>query len=359
LAAVIGYTELALGDLSRLSPAWDKLQAVLRAGTRAKALVQQILTFSRRTEGTHIPVQLPQLLQESLILLRASLPSTVEIRQHINPESGSILADATQIHQIMLNLCANAEYAMRETGGILDVRLEAVEVDAALATTYPALHPGPYVRLTIQDTGPGIPSDVVERIYEPFFTTKEIGEGTGIGLAVVHGIVANHGGMIVVESQQGQGAIFTIYLPRIEQDSESGAPEEASLAQGKGRILFVDDEAELVRLGSTALAQLGYEVVAHTSSVEALAAFQAAPQHFDLVITDYTMPQMTGEALVHTLRRLRPDLPIILGTGFNHTMDAERARALGIDAFLMKPWMVRDLAHTIQQVFARRQGLVS
>ena len=359
LAAIIGYTELAMRDLPSSSQAWYKLQAVLRAGTRAKALVQQILTFSRHTEGTHIPVRFPQLLQEILTLLRASLPSTIEIRQHIDTESGVILADATQIHQVLLNLCANAEYAMRETGGILEVRLEAVEVDAALATMYPALHPGPYVRLTVQDTGHGIPSGVVERIYEPFFTTKEVGEGTGIGLSVVHGIVANHRGMITVESRRGQGTTFTIYLPRIEQDIESDAPEEASLSQGRGRILFVDDEEALVRLGSTALAQLGYDVVAHTSSVEALAAFQAAPHHFDLVITDYTMPQMTGEALARALRRLRPDLPIILGTGFSHIMDAEKAKALGIDAFLMKPWMVRDLAYTIQQVFARRRGLVS
>jgi CheY-like chemotaxis protein len=241
-------------------------------------------------------------------LHRASLPSTIAIHQHIDSESGSILADATQIYQVMLNLCVNAEYAMRETGGILDVRLEAVEVDAALATRYPALHPGPYGRLTIQDTGPGIPSGVVERIYEPFFTTKAVGEGTGIGLSVVHGIVANHRGMITVESRRGQGTTFTIYLPRIEQDIESDAPAEASIAQGRGRILFVDDEEALVHLASTALAQLGYEVIAHTSSVEALAAFQAAPHHFDLVITDSTMPQMTGEALARALRRLRPNL---------------------------------------------------
>jgi signal transduction histidine kinase/ActR/RegA family two-component response regulator len=356
LAAMIGYTELAMYDMPASSPVWSHLQEVLKAGQRAKALVHQILTFSRRTEREHTPVHLPLLVQESLSLLRASLPSTMEIRQHIAPEAGTVLADTTQLHQVVLNLCANAEYAMRQTGGILEVRLEVVDIDTALVAQYPTLRPGPYVRLMVQDTGHGMPPDVVERIYEPFFTTKAVGEGTGIGLSVVHGIVVDHGGTITVESQVGYGTTFTIYLPRIECDMAGAAQEEEAMPHGQGRILFVDDEAALVHLGHTVLTQLGYSVAAYTSSEEALAVFQAAPHHFDLVITDYTMPHITGEALARSLRSIRPDIPIILGTGFSYTTDAEKARALGINAFLMKPWTAPELARTIAQVLAQHRA---
>ena len=354
LAAMIGYTELATHNISASSLAWHQLREVLRAGQRAKTLVQQILTFSRRTEQAHTPVQLPPLVEEALALLRASLPSTIEIRQDIDPKVGAVLADPTQLHQVIINLCANAEYAMRQTGGVLAVRLEAVEVDTALAVQYPTLHLGPHVRLTVRDTGQGMPPNVVERIYDPFFTTKAAGEGTGIGLSVVHGIVVKHGGAITVESRVGDGTTFMIYLPCIPWDMAGEIQAEESLPHGQGRLLLVDDEPMLVRLGYSVLTQLGYDVTAYTSSVSALAAFQAAPHHFDLVITDYTMPQMTGDALTRALRRLRPDIPIILETGFSHTIDAEQAAALGIDAFLLKPWTVRELARTIAQVLAQR-----
>lgn len=355
LAVIIGYTDLALGDMPSSSSAWRHLNEVLKAGQRAKTLVQQILTFSRRTERVLTTVQLSPLLQESLTLLRASLPATIEIRQDIDPAVGAVFADATQLHQVVLNLCTNAEYAMRQTGGILEVCLEAVEVNTALAGQYPTLHLGPYVQLTVRDTGHGIAPDVVERIYDPFFTTKAVGEGTGIGLSVVHGIVINHGGTIMVESQVGQGTTFTIYLPRIEPPVAAAGEEEETMPHGRERILFVDDEAALVHLGHTVLTRLGYDVATYTSSEEALAAFQASPHHFDLVITDYTMPHITGEALARTLRSLRPDIPIILGTGFSRTMDAEKAKALGIDAFLMKPWTARDLARNVAQVLASRR----
>jgi signal transduction histidine kinase/CheY-like chemotaxis protein len=354
LAAMIGYTELSMYNIPTSNPAWHQLQEVLRAGQRAKALVQQILTFSRRTEQAHTPVQLPPLVEEALALLRASLPSSIEIRQHIDPEVGAVLADPTQLHQVIINLCANAEYAMRQTGGVLEVRLEAVEVDTALAAQHPALHLGPHVQLTVRDTGQGMPPDVVERIYDPFFTTKAAGEGTGIGLSVVHGIVVNHGGTITVESQVGQGTTFTIYLPCIPWDMADEVQADEPIPHGLGRLLFIDDEPALVRLGYSVLTQLGYDVAAYTSSAEALAAFQAAPHHFDLVITDYTMPQMTGDVLTRALRRLRPDIPIILETGFSHTIDTEQITALGIDAFLLKPWTVRELARTIAQVLAQR-----
>jgi signal transduction histidine kinase/ActR/RegA family two-component response regulator len=355
LAAMIGYTELSMYNIPASNPAWHQLQEVLRAGQRAKALVHQILTFSRRTEQAHTPVQLPPLVEEALALLRASLPSSIEIRQHIDPEVGAVLADPTQLHQVIINLCANAEHAMRQTGGVLDVRLEAVKVDTALAAQHPALHLGPHVQLTVRDTGQGMPPDVVEHIYDPFFTTKAAGEGTGIGLSVVHGIVVNHGGTITVESRVDYGTTFMIYLPCIPWDMAGEVQEEEPLPCRQERLLFIDDEPALVHMGHAVLTQLGYDVTTCTSGVEALAAVQAAPHHFDLVITDYTMPQMTGDVLTRALRRLRPDIPIILETGFSHTIDAEQAAALGIDAFLLKPWTVRELARTIAQVLAKRR----
>jgi signal transduction histidine kinase/ActR/RegA family two-component response regulator len=354
LAAMIGFTELATQNMPASSPVWHQLQEVLRAGHRAKALVHQILTFSRGTDPVYAPVQLPPLVEEALALLRASLPSTIDIRQHIDPAVGAVLADPTQLHQVLINLCANAEYAMRQTGGVLEIRLEAVEVGPALVAQYPTLHLGSHVRLTVRDTGQGMPPDVVKRIYDPFFTTKAIGEGTGIGLSVVHGIVGNHGGTITVESQIGQGTTFMIYVPCIPWDMIREVQEEGPFPSQPGRLLFVDDEPALVRLGHAVLTQLGYDVTTCTSSVEALAAFQTDPHHFDLVITDYTMPQMTGDALTRALRRLRPDIPIILETGFSHTIDARQATALGINAFLLKPWTVRELARTIAQVLAQR-----
>ena len=224
LAAVLGYTELVQGEMLIDSPQWLALQRVITAGLRAKALVLQILTFSRNTPAVQIPVSLASVLSETVPFLRALLPATIAIEAHLTPEASQVLADATQLHQIMMNLGANAAYAMRDTGGILAVRLEAVEVDARLAATHPALRPGPYVRLTVRDSGSGIPPDVLARVFEPFFTTKEVGQGTGLGLSVVHGIVESHGGTILVESTLGQGTTFTIYLPRLATWREGDAP---------------------------------------------------------------------------------------------------------------------------------------
>jgi len=252
-----------------------------------------------------------------------------------------------------MNLCANAEHAMRDTGGILEVCWEAVEVDAAFAARYRELEPGPHARLTIRDTGHGMAPAILERIFEPFFTTKEVGEGTGMGLATVHGIVASHGGIIRVESTLGQGTTFEIYFPRLDAETTNEPLVETRLAPGSGRILLVDDEEPLASLGQIALERLGYDVTVRTSSVEALEAFRAAPHSFDLVITDYTMPNMTGAVLARELRGLRPDIPIILCTGFSHAMNAQKAHSLGINAFLMKPLVLRDLAITIQRVLAQ------
>jgi PAS domain S-box-containing protein len=350
LTAILGYTDLALADVLPGHRQGQFLQAVRTAGNRAKELVQQILTFSRQRPQQRRPLLLQPLLEEAVSLLRASLPVTIAIRQQVEANVGPVLADPSQMLQVLLNLCTNAAHAMRETGGELEIRLQAMELEAACATQPQNLRPGPHVCLSVQDTGHGMSTEVMTRIFEPFFTTKSPGEGSGLGLAVVHGIITNHDGAITVESTPGQGTTFTVYLPRIEATVCPVTAPDESVPAGQERILFVEDEAPLAELGWTMLTHLGYNVVACTSSREALDIFRAEPQRFDLVITDYTMPELTGEVLAREVRLLRPDLPIILCTGFSHALTPERARALGINAFLMKPLMVRDLGLAIRHV---------
>jgi PAS domain S-box-containing protein len=355
LAVIMGYTELATMELPPSSPTHTALHHALAAAQRAKDLVQQILLFSRQQSAGRAPLALAALLQEAVTFLRASLPATIAIDLHLADTAGLVLADATQIHQVVMNLCTNAGYAMRETGGTLDLHLDGVEVDPAVAATHPALTPGPYVRVTVRDTGLGMSPEVLARLFEPYFTTKALGEGSGMGLAVVHGIVASHGGVITVQSTPGQGATFMIYLPRLAQDVVvPPVLAQGPLPRGHERILLVDDEASVAQMGHRLLTHLGYVVVAYTSSREALDAFRAAPHRFDLLITDHTMPEMTGEALARAVRQLRPDLPLILCTGFSETMTAEHARALGIDAYLMKPWEIGVLAQTLRRVLTHR-----
>ncbi len=239
---------------------------------------------------------------------------------------------------------------MRQHGGLLEVRLEAVRVDAVFASHHPPLRSGPHVRLIVRDTGHGIPPEVRARIFDPFFTTKAVGEGTGMGLAVVHGIITNHDGAILVESQPMQGTTFTVYLPQWMDATTEGGQAIVELPAGRGRILFVDDEAALTRAGQAILSRLGYTVTAHTNSREALACFRSAPEAFDLVITDQTMPHMTGEALSQAVRQIRPDIPIILCTGFSHVITKETALSMGLNAFLQKPLTMHDLGETVQRV---------
>jgi CheY-like chemotaxis protein len=327
---------------------------VLIAGERATRLVQQILTFSRQSEHKRQPVQLSLIVQETLALLRASLPSTIELRQSLAADSSTVLADPTQLQQVIMNLCTNAEHAMRPQGGLLEVCLDSVNIDATMAVAMPELTPGPHVRLTVRDSGHGMTPEVLERIFDPFFTTKSPGEGTGMGLAVVHGIVTSYAGAITVASTPGQGTTVVIYLPRFDSVVEETAQATEPLSPGHGSILFIDDEEALVHLAQEMLELLGYTAEAYTSSRAALAAFQAAPQRFDLVITDQTIPHITGEALARALRHIRPDIPIILCTGFSHIMTAENAAALGVDTFLMKPLVLYDLGLAIQHVLAAR-----
>ena len=355
LAIILGFADITQYKTPQNSPVWENLQHILVAGRRAKDLVQQLLTFSRQTPTSRAPLRLQLLVQETLRLLQASLPATIELQAFYDEDPGVVIGDAAQLHQVVMNLCVNAEQAMRETGGVLEARLESVEVDASLAARHSGLHVGLYVRLTIRDTGPGIPPHLAKRIFEPFFTTKEVGMGSGMGLAIAHGIVTDHGGAITIEEGPGHGSVFSVYLPRIDAEPPRKAHSEPGISQGRERVLFVDDEEPLMLAACDMLTTLGYQVQGVTSSLEALGAFSAAPQRFDLVITDQTMPQMTGEALIRELRRLQPDIPAILCTGYSHVIDAIRARESGINAFLMKPLLMRDLATAIRQVFAQRR----
>ena len=289
------------------------------------------------------------LIKEALKFLRASLPGTVEIREKIERETGFILADPTQIHQVVMNLCSNAAYAMRERGGLLEVSLAEVEADEDIARLHPDLNPGTYLRLTVSDTGVGMTREVMERAFDPFFTTKKPGEGSGMGLSVVHGIVRNAKGAVTVYSEAGKGATFNVFFPRVEAEGSSFKVPSGPIATGRERILLVDDEEVQVQSIRNMLERLGYKVVAKTDSVEALSLFRKDPGAFDLVVTDQTMPQLTGVRLAEELLRIRPGLPVILCTGFSEAIDANEAQAAGIRQFLMKPFSVRDMSEAIRR----------
>jgi PAS domain S-box-containing protein len=351
LSAIMGYTELAVLGVPEKLPAKQNLQEVLKASHRAKDLVRQILTFSRQGEQERKPALIFPIVKETLKLLRASLPSTIEIRQKIDSETGVIEANLTQIHQVVMNLCTNAAHAMKENGGVLEVSLVNVEMDIDTTAQHPDIHPGPNLRLTVSDTGIGIAPDLVERIFDPYFTTKKVGEGTGLGLAVVHGIVKSHGGIIKVYSEQGKGSTFHVYFPRIDGFQEITETQKVELLPmgDHERVLFIDDEQALVELGEKMLEHLGYEVTVRTSSIEALELFRNQPDRFDLIITDFTMPNMTGDKLAQEVMRLRPGLPVILCTGFSERISEMKAKALGIQEFVMKPFDLNDLAQTIRR----------
>jgi two-component system cell cycle sensor histidine kinase/response regulator CckA len=350
LSAIIGYTELAQMDIERDNPAQTSLRLVIQSSIRAKNLVEQILTFSRKRQRERKPVKLEVLVEEALQLLRATLPTTIEIRKNIDSGGQLVLADTTMIHQVLINLCSNAADAMRVTGGILSISLDEHVQGGDTDSQYTNLSPGRYRILSVSDTGPGIDKDEIDRIFEPFYTTKDQGKGTGMGLAVVHGIVKSHGGIIQVSSKLGSGTRFDVLLPIVEGDEDLEPVSSTTLSKGHESILFVDDEPSLVEIGKRMLERLGYRVETYTDSREALKAVSAGEGHYDLVVTDQTMPNMTGAELAQSIMRLRPDMPVILCTGYSDTVTAEQARAIGIKAFLMKPLILQDFASAIRQV---------
>ena len=359
LAAILGYTELSLLEVTEKSPVHGHLNQILISTIRARDLVRQILAFSRQEfELEPVPLELKPALQETLKFLRATLPATIEIRADFPAKDLIAQINPTQLHQVLVNLAANAAHAMRERGGVLAVSLDEIVLDAATAFQHWELQAGPYVRIGVADSGHGMDAATMERVFDPYFTTKGVGEGSGLGLSIVHGIVTRYQGAIGVESEPGSGARFDILIPQAESSNmaqdQSEREEKRPVEGGTERILVVDDEELLVDLLAQNLSLLGYQVVARTSSEEALAVFYQNPTQFDLVISDLTMPRLTGLDLAARMQALRPDVPIILCTGFSESISEERARGLGIMGLLFKPCNRLDLARTVRSVLDRR-----
>lgn len=353
LSAIIGYTEITKLKIDQ--PSLHRyLDQVLNACERAKNLVAQILTFSRVTELERKPVDVTSITKEAIKLLRATIPSIIEIRHRVASDVQAVLADPTQIHQVLINLCTNAAHAMREKGGVLGVELANVEVTPEMTLSQLDVSPGRYVMLTVSDTGVGIAPEVMHRIFDPFFTTKVKGEGTGLGLSVVYGIVKDFGGAITVESEPGVASVFRVYLPAITDLAEAGEESSEPLAGGDERILFIDDEEILMEMGRDILEELGYRVTAATNSQKALERFRARPGEFDLVMTDMTMPGMTGADLSREILQIRPDIPIILCTGLSEMINEEKAMAMGIREFVMKPLNLRNIAELVRRALGKR-----
>ncbi len=350
LGAILGYAEMAKDDSPAESSIRNDLTEILKAGHRAKALVKQILAFSRQAVTERISLQPVGMVKEAVKLLRPSLPSTIEIKQEIDEAAGPILADPTQLHQVLVNLCTNAFHAMEESGGILTISLKNVTLNREDLAGDPLVLPGEYAQLSIKDTGAGIAPEVLRRVFDPYFTTKEVGKGTGMGLAIVHGIVKSYNGFVSCSSTPGKGTTVQVYLPLIDAGAVPAEEEQGPVATGNERILLIDDEKILAEMGKNMLEPLGYTVTVRNNSLEAFTTFLNQPELFDLVITDQTMPGMTGFELARRMLMIRPDLPIILCTGYSALVSEEKARASGISGFAMKPLAKRDIAGLIRKV---------
>ncbi|MGL1931841.1 MAG: response regulator [Desulfotalea sp.] len=350
LAAILGYAEMAKDDSQSGSTTYSYLEEVLNAGNRAKTLVTQILAFSRHDDTECIPLQPAIMAKETIKMLRPALPSTIKINQRIDHETDRVFADPTQFHQIMMNLCTNAYQAMEETGGKLDISLKQVNLSNEDLVHEPNVTNGDFIQLSIGDSGIGIAKNLKNKIFDPYFTTKESGKGTGLGLSTVHGIVKNYGGFISLYSELGEGTVFHVFLPCVEKKAETINESNHQIPTGTENILFVDDEEILTQMGKTMLQGIGYHVTARNSSFEALETFQSQPDKFDIVITDQTMPGMTGSELCRRMLHIRPDIPIILCTGYSTIISEEKAKAMGIKEFAFKPLAKMDLAKLIRKV---------
>ena len=349
LSAIIGFTQLSLDEVEEGTFIEDNLQEVYIAGLRAKDLVKQILAFARQSDEEMKPIQVDAIVGEVIKFIRSSIPTFIEIRQRIDTNS-VIIGNPTQVHQIFMNLCTNAAHAMEENGGILEISMEDVLVDNNTHGGTLDLAQGLYIEIKISDTGAGIAPDVVDFIFEPYFTTKAQGEGTGMGLAMVHGIVEEYGGKITVNTQLDKGTVFTIYLPISMQRKGRCSSASEELPTGTENILFVDDEVPIAKMGKQMLEKLGYSVTSITSSFEALELFRFKSDEFDMVITDMAMPKMSGEVLAVKLMKIRPDIPVILCTGYSSKISSETAKKIGIKAFAYKPIIKLDLARSIRKV---------
>jgi len=349
LTIILGNADIALDDIPEDNPARYNIHKVLDASKRAKDLVKQILTFSRVGDSDLKPHHLQHHLKEIFKLLRPTIPTTVKIQQSICSDCRPVLADPTQIHQLVMNFCNNAVQAMDEKG-IIKISLAEVELEENEIDPHFNLEPGKYACLTVSDTGIGMTKKVIESIFDPFFTTKGVGEGTGMGLSVVHGIVENHKGGIKVDSKPGEGTTFQVFFPIVEEGVTDEMEESEQLPRGNEKILFIDDEDMLAEVGSTILTMQGYQVTAKTSSRDALETFKSDPEAFDLVITDQSMPDMSGAELAAEFIRIRPDIPIILYTGYSKKISVEQAKKIGIKELCVKPLGRRQLAEVVRKV---------
>ena len=353
LSSIMGFTEIARDCMPPDAEAIKHLVKVQEASLRAATLVRQILAFSRQANIERIPLQPGTIVREAIALLRPSLPSTITIKQQIDTSTRSILADPTQVHQILMNLCTNAFHAMEQTGGSLEITVKNRELSQEDLNHKLGVQPGVFVVLTIRDTGQGIRPEERDRIFDPYFTTKGVGKGTGLGLAITHGIISDYGGFITCESEPGKGTVFEIFFPVTEEEAVAAVKSEAVIATGTEHILLIDDEKLLTELGKTMLERLGYRVTMLTNSQEALALFRDEPESFDAVITDQTMPGMTGMELARKMLRIRPNLPIILCTGYSILVDEVQAKAAGIKGFAMKPYTMNVISMLLREVLAK------
>jgi PAS domain S-box-containing protein len=361
LYPLLGFAELLKEDLPADSPHQTHINEILGAALRSRDLVKQILAFSHKGEKCTKPIHLHPIVHEALKLLRSSIPTTIDIQQDIDAHCGIVMADPTQVHQIIMNLATNAYHAMEDTGGKLNVSLREVDLTSASDLMIkPAMVPGKYARLTVSDTGTGVDKTIRKKIFDPYFTTKGVGKGTGLGLSVVQGIVKAHKGDILIDSRPGKGTDVHVYLPIIDQTTEINYREDnGPIPGGKEKILLVDDEEAIVRLAKQTLESLGYQVEEKSGSIEALKAFKTKPTAFDLVLTDMTMPIMTGDQLAKELISIRQDIPIIICTGFNEKIDSEKAKASGAKGFIMKPIIKAELAKIVRKVLDDDRGRIN
>lgn len=348
LGIILGNIELAISKIPESHPVQENLEAMKIASLRATDVIQQLLSFSRKTEQSRQPVRIGDITNECIRFLRSSIPTTIEIKTYLPDKPIVVMAVPTQIHQVLINLCNNSAHAVGEDGGVISIHLDNISLDGAKAKSMD-LNPGPYAKISVGDTGKGISKDNMNKIFDPYFTTKEIGKGSGIGLSVVHGIIKNHDGKVLVESEKGIGTKFDIYLPLAETELKMKAKKrKPNTPKGTERILFVDDEPLIADISCQILEQLGYKVTPQTSSPQALEMLKVQPEYFDLVITDMSMPKLTGDKLAMEILKIRKDLPVIICTGFNERIDNEYVKSIGAKALIMKPITKVKLAETVR-----------
>ncbi len=353
LGIIMGNAELAIDDMPDTHPVKINLIEIKTASMRARDVIRQLLSFSRKTGKGKERVSILSIVKECDKLMRASLPTTIEIKLNISEDTMPIEADPTQIHQVIINLCTNAAQAMENTGGILEIELKNVTRTIEQSKTDKTIRSKNYASLTVKDTGMGIDPKIQERIFEPYFTTKEVGQGTGIGLSVVHGIVQNHDGYIDLKSDPGKGTSVTVFFPVSQQPNVADEPKKQELISGSGTILLVDDEASVVKVGAAMLEKLGYRVTGITDPEEALRIFSMNPKRFDLIITDYTMPKLTGEKLADKIKGIRPGIPIILSTGFSGKRNNKKIQGIDVDSYLEKPFDKKRLSQVVNETLVQ------